>query len=238
MKNLFVLAALAMGLSCMIPGANAEIVPETGMTTNFTPVNISITILTNGVDTDTSNSTSQVVGMAKIDNNTLLNIFAHWAGTNKWPAGTKLVIGWDFPWYGDVLVVDNKGTNVLYNADYGRTNYFYVEYENESGPVANKYVETASGSDYTDMHDSGGFGLYDAGLYLKSTDIFGTGNTLVSITQNFNNEGFTTWRMTADLKSGEGCQVDEYWLDEANCEVSGSINSSGSGKGQNHYLPY
>lgn len=251
-KLLIALAGIAAALGCFAPGAKAMEMPRTGITTNFTPVQISITVITNGVEKDVNDVETGAVGKAKIDNSILLKIFAHWAGSNAWPAGTKLVIGWDAPWEGSVLVVDKSGTNVLFNSAYEypisffdeASNYFYVDFDGKfeqsgDGPDSYKYIDKSSGSDSVTMHDYGYFELYDDEVYLPYTDIVGNGNTKISYTQNWKPNGtnttYTTWSQTTDLKSGEDASSDIYWLDREYGQVSGKVTSSGSGKGEDYW---
>src|ERR1700744_3959596 len=89
-----------------------------GVTTNFNKLNISIVVTTNATPVTVDNVTTWKASRAKLANKDLLTIFA---GTNFantiFPTGAQLVVGWDDPWQGDVLVVDKSGTNVLYDVN-------------------------------------------------------------------------------------------------------------------------
>ncbi len=231
-KLLIVLAGMAAALAFCASSAKAR--PD--VTTDSTPLNVSIVIITNGVEKTDNDVETGAVGKAKISNSTLLKIFAHWAEVDSWPAGAKLVIGWD--WDGEVLVVDKTGTNVLFDADATPDNYFTVDFRDEEGAESYKSVDKDPGSlSYTD-YDYGDFEFYDDEVYLPYTDLYGEGNTTVSFTQNWNAEDEdTTWSLTADMKNvqyAEGSDLD--WLDEDYIQVGGSIRTSGGGKGANDYF--
>lgn len=239
MKKLaVVLAGVVAVLAFCASGAKASAFdsPRTGITTNFTPVDISFTVITNGVDKETTNGEARAVGEAKIDNSTLLKIFAHWAGVSSWPDGTKLVIGWDEPWRGRVLVVDKNGTNVLYNTDSTNSNYFYVDFDNELGPESYNYVDKEPGSDTYKEYRYGYIELYDDDVYLPYTYILAYGNITESYTQNWNSEDEdTTWHLKINMKSGEYSGGEMYYMDMAPIQVSGTLRSDGSGKYINFY---
>ncbi len=242
-KTILSALAIVAALAFCAPGAKATYAPRTGITTNFTPVNISITVTTNGVEKSPSTDTyTRATGKAKIDNSTLLKIFAHWAGVSSWPAGTKLVIGWDEPWNGNVLVVDKNGTNVLYNTYSTNSNYFYLDFYDDSdyvGASSYKEVDKDPGSYADDESFYGYFELYDDDVYLPYTYIYGYGNTTISYTQNWDaNHKYTTWTQSTELKNGEYNYYEMYYLDEEYVTVSGSVTSSGSGKGENYWYGY
>jgi hypothetical protein len=202
--------------------------PGIGMTTNFTPLNVSITVITDGVEKVTSSADTYPVGQAKINNSYLLTLFGHWAGTN-WPSGAKLVIGWDEPWTGDVLVVDKTGTNVLYNASTNEDNYFYVDYLDYEGAGTWKYSSTDTYTEY----NLGYFELYDDDVYLPYTFFYGYGGTTFTFTQNTSSH--PTWNVNATL-NGVYTADDFYFLNRYDVTVTGNANTSGSGKGYVDYL--
>ena len=236
MKKLLTIAGIAATLACCAPGAKASI----GITTNWTPVNISITVTTNGVEKEPSTDVyTEATGQAKISNTTLKNIFAHWAGVSSWPAGAMLVIGWDEPWSGHVLVVDESGTNVLFDTDdTGITDtYFYVEYGEDEGDYSWNEVDKTLYSYSEKEYKYGEFEFEDDDYYLPYTELYGYGNCTVSYTQHYTyvTDQYTTWSQTTDLDNANYSESDMYWLDEDYTTVNGSVNSSGSGKGEDYW---
>jgi hypothetical protein len=241
MKKLIMLAVTVMAMACGVPGAKAIPLPRTGMTTNCTALNVSLIIVTNGMQVYVSNYLSEAVGRAKIDNATLLNLFAHWDGTNTWPAGARLVMGWDSPWAGRVLVVDQSKTNVLFNADATATNYFIVnfDYGYDGATELYKYDATNPGSAAATGFFYGYFELRDEGVYLTNTDISGYGDANVSGTMRWNKEHiYTAWSTTAEMDSSGNNPIDESWMGEPGVQVRGAVKTSGSGKGENDYWPF
>jgi hypothetical protein len=230
MKKLLTLAVITAALAFCAPSVKAGI----GITTNYTPLNVSFIITTNGPSITNSTGVTQSVGEVKIDSATLLTIFAHWAGTN-WPTGAKLVMGWDGEWNGEPLVVDKSGTNVLFNAaDTGKSASFFIENESESGPYAEKEVNKDPGSESETYYFMANFNFYDDNVYLPDTDFYGQGIETISYTQNWDKNGhLTTWSQKIDF--GPLIGADATYLDVMDAALTGEIDSSGSGTGANYW---
>ena len=219
-----VTATLALALGAATTKA---VTPGIGIVTNSTPLNVSITVITNGPPVTSGNTQTISTGKTTINNKFLLNVFAHWDNTN-WPAGSKLVIGWD-GWGGDVLVVDSTGTNVLFDANATENNYFTVFYYTDYG--AQYYKDTGSQPGmftYTDYND-GEMKLFDNNVYLTSTDLDIKGGATVTYTQNWNAQGApTTWNVNASLTAQNNAA--QTFLGKTGSTASGTAKSSGSGK--------
>lgn len=239
-KTLICALTVILALVFCAPSARA-VTPGIGMTTNFTVLNVSLIVITNGPLKVATNSAGQTytstAGKATINNAFLLNVFAAWDDQPAWPAGSKLVIGWDEQWDGDVLVVDGNGTNVLYDASAGVDNYFIahpVQNQQSEGATAGKDVEGNPGSLNYKAYSEGYFELYDDEVYLPFTDISGSGSSAINFTQNWNASGAgTTWNLTADLTVENSAGLGEYFLNMDYVTVGGTLDTSGSGKGFN-----
>lgn len=231
MKKLLTMAGIAAALAFCAPGAKAGI----GITTNYTPLNVSIIITTNGVVKTNDDVVTQSVGKAKLDNAALLSIFSHWTTnyTSGFPKGSKLVIGWD--WDEKPLVVDKTGTNVLFDADATETNYFYVEFWDEAGAESYKDMEKETNSESYTAYSSAYVELVDEGRYLPYTYFYTYGVATDKFTQNTDKEGnYTTWSLDADLGFSAYADGSTFeYLGEPRITVSASASSSGSGKGIN-----
>jgi hypothetical protein len=247
--KLIKLASLALAAAGIFGVYNAGAAPI-GVTTNSTALNVTITIVTNTpTKTSNSNSTSVTytssIKAVKYNNQYLLKLFQLWAaaGTNS-PTfaitGAKLVIGWDDPWDGDVLVVDSTGTNVLYDASTGSegsngdTTYFCVDFQDQEGASTSKNTEGDSGSEKYTAYNTGKYMIYDDNLVLPYTKIKSTGSSKVTYSDSWKNDAPVGWRLSAvgtfpliggQMFNNQGCN---------DTSVSAVIKTSGSGK--NAYL--
>ena len=227
-----------------------------GVTTNSTPLNVAITVVTNGpTKTSNSNATSvtysHTVKKAKLTNKQLLTVFQNWAsvaGISFDFAGAKIVVGWDQPWDGDVLVVDKTGTNVLFDASDGVSPggesavkfeegeaYFEVDFDEESGAVSDKYMDTAPGSETFTRYDGSSYEFYDDYVFFPYTDLAGDGAGKIKFTQKWDkDDNFLNWSLSATgMFPLVGDQ--DVFDQEGSASASASIKTSGSGKGHNQY---
>ena len=231
LASLTLMATVTFG----VYNANAGI----GITTNTTALNVSLTITTNVPEVLNGHTWTWKTKTVKISNKNLIEIFSHWSTNAFATANTKLVIGWDSPWSGDVLVVDKTGTNVIFDASnnsHGESAYFYVDWMNNHGAGSGKQVNDSPGS-YSFIDSNGGyFQLYDNGVYLPYTDLWSNGFATVNFTQNWDKNGdYTKWNASAQFKSlGEG---DQYLFDVgSDTTTSATISANGSGKGSFNYF--
>jgi hypothetical protein len=112
-----VVAALALGAY----SAQAAIT-IVGTTTEYSKVNLSLTIQTNKTPTTSGSTTKYTIGKTKINNKALLSIFAGWTTNNltEWQdAGAQLVYEWNSS---QLCVADKSGTNILFYAGDGINN--------------------------------------------------------------------------------------------------------------------
>ena len=227
------LLATAATLAFCASSAKAAI----GVVTNYSKANFSFVITTNGQSTSKTVTGGTLytypTGTVKIGNKQLLDLTAHWASTT-WPAGAQLVVGWDAPWDGDVLVVDKTGTNVLYNCDSGSA-YFYVEFDYEDGAYTETYLDADPGYDTWKETLESYFYLYDDGTYLPYTDLWSYGGDKQAFKQSWDASGnYTTW---SDSESAVFPYTgDEYFMDSGSYTTfSGKVTASGKGKSYNYY---
>ena len=235
--KLIKLASLALAAAGIIGVYNAG-AASIGTTTNSTPLSVAITVVTNGASKTSGNTTSNPVNKVKITQQTLLKIFQSWsiAASNPFAlTGAKIVIGWDQPWGGDVLVVDKTGTNVLFDASASNDPYFEAEFDDESGAYSDKEVDADPGSEtYTEYYGSY-YELYDD-VVLPETELYGEGGGgVVTFTQKWDkNDNYSGWTLKATgmfpLYGGQ--TVPGY---DGDASASASIKTSGSGKGENTY---
>jgi hypothetical protein len=239
-KSLVGTFAAITALAFFTTSAQATIAPGIGITTNFSPLTVAITVITNGPEVTSGHTLTDIVGKSAINNTFLLSLFGHWANTN-WPTGSKLEVSWDFNGgtnSGDVVVTDKTGTNVLYDASAGTNNYFRVYYFLDPGASYIKGTATGTNSlsmfTYTD-YDDGYCELYDNNVYLLYTDVYLYGGSTVTFTQNWNTQNVpTTWSVKADLTAADNAA--DWFLDIQYTTASGTVNVSGNGKGLNSYF--
>ena len=163
----------------------------------------------------------------------LMHLFesSDFAGTT-FPSGSKIVVAWDSPWDGDVVVID-KNNNVLFNAseDNYPDAYFTVDFTEGYGPYNENYLDTDPGHyDYTYQQVTGNFTLYDdLSIYI---DLTGTGAGTFNLNQNWNSNGdYSTFSHSASLNA-TGASSSEYFNDISYTGVKATIKASGSGKGE------
>ena len=212
-----------------------------GIVTNYSKVNFSLTVTTNGQSTSKTVTGGTLykypTATVKAGNKQLLDLAAHWDTNNlthTWPAGAQLVVGWDQPWDGDVLVVDKTRTNVLYNCDSGPA-YFYVEFDYDDGAYTGTELSADPGYDTWTETYTAYFYLYDDGTFLPYTDITAYGGNKQTFKQSWDASGkYTTWSDSESAKfpfNGDNMFLDRGW----HTTVTGSVSASGKGKSYNWY---
>lgn len=234
LKTLTVAVAAAASLALSAMSAKAGI----GIVTNYDTVNFSATLTTNGIVDDAAGYKS-VIGSQRFVTKDLLTLLTNsdFAGTN-FPVDSKLVLGWDGNWNGDLLVVDKTGTNVLYDATAGNpTNNITINLYNQTGSPTYSATHSSLGININNLvwHNNGSFMLIDQA---GGVNIAGTG----PCTDHFNlKDGFSASTNVASWTDSETFTM--YGANETNGNggfipgtLTGSITVSGSGKGLPTYL--
>jgi len=235
--RLMKLASLAMMATFMLGAYSARAAITT--VTNYSKLSVSGTVITNAASFWKGNIEKYPTGKYKIGNKQLLDLFAHWDGasrtTEPWKSA-RLVVGWSQGWDGDVLVVDKTGTNVLFDADYNMDAYFYVDFSDENGAYNQTYKDTSPGYwTWTDWNTAY-FELFDDYYYLPYTYFQVYGGNTQTFKQSWDRNGnYSTWSDSESAKFPYN--GDQYFLDYgSDTTVSGSISTSGHGKGLNSYF--
>lgn len=241
-----------VALALLFGASSARAYSIIGIVTNYSTLDISLVITTNPASVVVGKSTKWTVGAVKFTNTQLLELFSEWAGTG-WPTGAQLVQGWDNEWYGDVLVVDKTGTNVLYDAtaDYynTQTHYFYLDIFAGYGSYNETQSDVDPGSESFTWFNSGYFALFDDNYYLPYTYLYSYGPNTEVYSENWNdlgNEigGVTKWSdsetFTINNASESVLNSPMYFVNSAQSyadfTISGSITSKGKGKSGPVYL--
>jgi hypothetical protein len=234
--KLIKLASLALAAAGIFGVCNAG-AASIGVTTNSTPLNVAITVITNTPSKTSGNTTTWSITTTKITNKLLLTLFQNWASVSNNAfsvTGAKIVIGWDQQWDGDVLVVDKTGTNVLFDASAANQNFFYVVFDDEDGAFTEKDVNTNPGSfTYTDF-DGAYYELYDNNVVLPFTDLYGYGAGKITYTQRFDKNGKDSgWNLST---TGMFPLYGNQTFNNSNTgSASANINSNGGGKTFNNF---
>jgi hypothetical protein len=221
------LAAVAM-LVLGVISAQAQAI------TNYSKLTVSAVAITNAPST--YNSSTHVykytTAKSKFGNKQLLALYADWAGTT-WPAGAQLVVCWQGGTnYGDVLVVDKTGTNMLFNANNGVTyGSFQVEFDDYSGAYNEIGVEASPGYDKWTEWMRARFYLYDDDYYYTSMTAYGED------TQNFKQEwDLTDYTKWSDSESANFPRQGVYsFQDNYDVSFSATVKAKGKGLGNNYY---
>jgi hypothetical protein len=213
--------------------------PVVGSTTNYSKVNISLTITTNGVNTTKNGVTKVNIGSVKISNASLLALFAQWTTNDLgvWQsAGAQL----EFDWLSyQLIVADKTGTNVLFYAGTGVDNgtinaYFTLDWFNAYGPYTETYTDSSPGSDSVVGFSTASFELYynNSSDATQLQDIFCYGPDVQKYKETWNNT-------SANWTDAEKFSVNYSGLtynNETESQVTGAISANGKGPGYNSYF--
>ena len=213
-------------------------------TTQFSKLTVALTVSTNGAQRETSSSTVNTIGKAKIDNKALLAMFAEWSGNSltNWQAqGAQWIYDWDTQ---QPAIADRTGTNILLEVGSDnpvingtQTSYFDINWFDEFGPFTRTFQSTNPGSDnFTDNFDLAYMHLVhnDSADSTAQIDIGANGPKTEHYTQTWDaSHSFLHWTDTEDFKpAGAG----EIMNGEHDACVSGDITANGSGSGRNTFI--
>ena len=218
------IAAVAALVFCA-PSARA--VTGIGLVTNYSVLNISLTLKTN-VYSESGSVETYKVGSKKFVTKDLMNLLESTDFYNgTFPAGAKLVQGWDEPWSGDVLVV--LGTNVLYNASVG-SYYIRIDWYDYNGTYDSTYKDADPGYYNFTRYNTGYIEIYDDDhSYVEFNAV---GPATINYKESWNTEIYTGWSQNANMAPSYG---GNYFGDSSEGFLSGTITESGSGKGYAYY---
>ncbi|HTB82504.1 MAG TPA: hypothetical protein VK742_02515 [Candidatus Sulfotelmatobacter sp.] len=232
--KLILTAAAALGFCAL--QANATIV---GVTTNYSKLNVSITVTTNKAEKTSGDIETTDTASAKLGNKQLLALFATYNGIDSpstdpvWK-NAMLVIGWDEPWDNDVLVVDKTGTNVLFDATTTEDSNFYFEVEfvsdGDYGVGSTVYKDASPGYWDGKNTDSAYYQLFVDEDPFSYIDIWGEGGSTQNFHQDWNAEIYTTWSDTESaIFPFQGSQD----FEDYSASAKATITADGHGKGFN-----
>ncbi len=204
-----------------------------GVVTNSSAVTVNLTVTTNAPSKTVGTVTTYKIATAKINNASLLALFATWNGTN-FPTGARLVIGWDAPYQGDVLVVDTTGTNVLFNASNwsnSANQSCVIDFFFNTGAYTQTYIDASPGYDTWVWYNEGAFTLKDTAT---STDLSGFGPSTERFRQNWDSNGnYSSWTDSEMFTLNGAAQT---FRGVQQSTLKGQINAGGKGRGQNEFL--
>jgi hypothetical protein len=244
MKKLLTMAVVAAALAFCAPGARAGI----GITTNYDALNIALIVKTN-FQTSTSTLMTEKIVAISYNNAAILNLLAgpDFANVGSFPAGSKMVASWDADRnipngnYGDVLVVDKTGTNVLYDASTnynGSGNYFYINFFYRFGLQSANNTIKSTGPGHADWMEYATtfFALHDKDSRIN---IFTYGRNTEHSSQNWiwssNVMDYTTWSDTEHADTSWDQSESEFVNGYDSADVTATITASGHGKGDALY---
>lgn len=229
MKTAFMLMA---AVAALLLAYNAQAAPN--VTTNYSQINAGLIIITNPPSSTVDNITIWKTGSGKMGNKELLTLFAglNFANTN-FPYGAHLVVGWDAPWSGDVLVVDKTSTNVLFDANYSAAEHFTIDIFHGQGAFSKIDDANNPGYEKRTGYNQAYFELEDdaGGTYL-----YGVGPCLEQFSQKWDGVGnLVSWSDKENF-SINGANSNEKLDNDSGVTVTGGISASGGGKGGNSFL--
>jgi hypothetical protein len=226
--TLILTAVAALGFSAL--QAKASI----GTTVYYSHLSCSIVVDTNKAEVNLGGSVfHEGSAHANIGNKQLLDLFAMWVGADRTSAPwktAKLVIGWD--WSGNVLVVDQTGTNVLFDATEGVSNgSFTVDFFDEFGTGDWTEKDAAPGFYNVTDTDAADWDLFDDEGSIPYTSLWGNGSN----TQNYHvawnaSDVDTNW---SDSENAVFGWTGDQYFDDIGSDTStkAEFSASGSGKG-------
>lgn len=228
-KTIALAIAVAVAVFCT-PSAWAYTNTVIGTVVNYSTMTVALTVKTN-FQTVTGGTIKMQIVQVKLVNKDLLNILAgpDFANTT-WPAGAKLVTGWDIQWGGSVLVVDSTGTNVLYDASNNSSgNYINMNIIYMAGVKSGQTTPTMESFDW---YNSGNFQLIDNNNH---TVLTGPGPCTQNFTQKYDGSGTpTTWTDTESYSESDASQ----FLLNRMATTTGTVKLTGHGNGAPYYLTY
>ncbi len=212
-------------------GYNAQ---ASGVTTNSSVLSVGLIIMTNAPSVSANNVTTWKTGSAKMGNKELLALLAETNFANTtFPMGAHLVVGWDAPWSGDVLVVDKSGTNVLFDANNSGSEHFTVNFFNGPGAFTKIDDENNPGYETRTEYNQAYFEFEDDA---NNTFIYGVGPCLEKFTQKWDSShNFTSWS-DGETFSVNGANSNEEFNNNSGATVIGGLGATGKGKGGNPFL--
>lgn len=214
-----------------------------GIVTNYDILTFSATILTSSSSPATipSGGYKSVLGREKCVTKDLLNILTNMDFANSsFPTNSKLVVGWDQGWNGDVLVVDSTGTNVIYDATYNNGNSnnatYYINFFNRKGAVNGTDHRTGGGTFTLTAFDNGYFVISDFtdGIYIDGDGpctayYTSKGYTSTNSPTWSDSQSFTTYGWSENARDFQPAVIGT---------LTGKLTASGHGRGNPVHLEY
>ena len=223
-----------------------------GTTTEFSKVNVSLTVETNKPQISTSGAKVDSTAKAKINNKTILNMFATWSGadTNEWRTSHAQLI-FDWSTY-QMAVADKTGTNILlYLGDGAGVNsgtvkaYFTVDWFSESGgfsgsfsALKDKKSTTLPGTDKWTTTTVAFFELSynDSSNPDTKIELLSWGPNTEHFVQSWDANGTPTKWTDKEMFKPSWAGLREILNGQSRAAISGSIKANGKGSGNNTYL--
>jgi hypothetical protein len=238
MKKIKIFSSLITVATIALCAYSAQAVTVVGTTTNYSKVNVALTITTtNGISFTKRNKLIHPTKSVKIANKDLVALFAVWTTNNLavWQAaGAQLIFDWKTS---QLCVADKTGTNILFYAGDGVNNgtvtaFFGIHWYNRAGPFAETLVEKNPGSDKVSRNFTGFFEFsYADGILVDQFDLYAFSPNTEAWSQAWGKNGIDTkWSDSESfLPNYSGLTFEG--LNDA--QVSGSIIANDSGNGSN-----
>ena len=228
-KSLLCAIVAATAFAFCTASANASI----GIVTNFDVLTLTLTVRTNPPPIIRVSTKVFQINTVRLATKDILNLLqtAQFADT-KFPSGSRLVLGWDEPWNGHVLVVDSTSTNVLFDAGATNLNYVTVNFFAEPGAFSGTSGLANPGSQSFTLFNNAMFALYDSttGDTNILTYLSGAGPCRQTYRLSWDKNGNpTTW---SDNQNFSGVNGGRQVLNGVPYgTISGTITGRGSGSG-------
>jgi len=239
MKLKYTLMAAA-AMVAMAYQAQAIVIPSI---TNYSRLNVALTIKTNASLPTVNQIHRWTFKTAKIDNKALLALFQQSQYANMtFPTGSFLAIGWQGGYWGDVLVMDKNGTNILFDAtvNFGgsNTNYLFITFWNGTYGNNNNGFGAGSGASYEKNPGSYYWTSYNNAYFefddfSSDTFLYGDGPDVEHWKENWDANGnYIGWSAT-EMFNPSGADSNEMMNGNNYSSVDGTISANGRGDGIN-----
>jgi hypothetical protein len=234
--------AAAVTLAFFTPSIQARPITTTA---NDIILSLTMTVYTNGGFGDSLTNFTATVGQTKFTTKNLLQLLGGGNGfsTETFSNGDQIAIAYDFPWNGDVVVVDKTGTNVLFDAtkNLGNTNAtLAISLLNGDGVEYRKVDIKAGGIMSFTTYYGGTFTLQDYtnnidfNLTASGPSTFKFTQTLIGGKEYSATNMYASWNdsVTFNFFGANNESVDDH----AYVTISGTITGKSNGKGENGYM--
>ncbi len=239
MKTFKTITYILTAASVLLCAANSKAATIVGTITDFSKVTVALTVNTEGAPVVKGSTSKQAVVSQKINNASLIALFASWTTNNPadWKtAGAQLEINWSNPDSYGLVVADKTGTNVLFYADSlnginngNITAFCDIRFFDNFGPF--NETDTPASTSFTQVY-AGDFELFYNNTLdgSQKIDLFSDG----PVSEKYSQTTKPSWSENLSMSINNSGVTYNGTTDFV--QVVGTITSTGKGNDVNPYL--